>query len=280
MLELRPLVRSRFAAAVTAAIGAVVLTTSISASASNNDERVAAPPAVPTTVGQIQNIDQVRTAIKGYYGDMIDPDRVNPIDGSPVHTFDPNGNYAKEVGGIVGKAKGYLSRMSDSYTGTDKAIILDVDDTTLDTYSYEIYSNFAYNPTTNAAFVNSGVFRAVPHMVSLEQDAAAMGYTVFYLTGRPEAQRAGTIANLQAEGYSVDAGNVYLKDLTQPIYSSCYKPAEGKTCTTIQYKSLTRKYIESQGYTLAADFGDQYSDLIGGHTDRTYKIPNPMYYLP
>jgi hypothetical protein len=29
-----------------------------------------------------------------------------------------------------------------------------------------------------------------------------------------------------------------------------------------------------------ADFGDQYSDLKGGFADETYKIPNPMYYLP
>jgi len=29
-----------------------------------------------------------------------------------------------------------------------------------------------------------------------------------------------------------------------------------------------------------ANFGDQYSDLSGGHAGKTYKIPNPMYYLP
>ena len=51
--------------------------------------------------------------------------------------------------------------------------MFDVDDTTLNTYSYEIYSNFVYNPTSNAAFVNSGVFRAVPHMVDLEHFAEA-----------------------------------------------------------------------------------------------------------
>ncbi len=33
-----------------------------------------------------------------------------------------------------------------------KAVLFDIDDTTLNTYNYEIYSNFVYNPTTNAAF--------------------------------------------------------------------------------------------------------------------------------
>ena len=26
--------------------------------------------------------------------------------------------------------------------------------------------------------------------------------------------------------------------------------------------------------------GDQWSDLLGGHAERAYKLPNPMYYLP
>ena len=38
--------------------------------------------------------------------------------------------------------------------------MLDIDDTTLNTYSYEIYSNFVFNSTTNAAFVNAGSARA------------------------------------------------------------------------------------------------------------------------
>jgi hypothetical protein len=29
-----------------------------------------------------------------------------------------------------------------------------------------------------------------------------------------------------------------------------------------------------------ANFGDQYSDLKGGYADRTFKLPNPNYFLP
>ncbi len=56
--------------------------------------------------------------------------------------------------------------------------------------------------------------------------------------------------------------------------------AQLKSCPTIQYKSGTRAYIESQGYDIVADFGDQYSDLLGGYADKTFKLPNPNYYLP
>jgi len=52
------------------------------------------------------------------------------------------------------------------------------------------------------------------------------------------------------------------------------------SCTTIHYKSATRAHIESLGYDIVANFGDQFSDLKGGSADRTFKLPNPNYYLP
>jgi len=112
-------------------------------------------------------------------------------------------------------------------------------------------------------------------MPQLEADAVSEGYTVFFLTGRPATQLAGTQANLSSAGYTFDPANIYLKDQTKPWLSSC-----APTCTTTQYKSLTRKYIESLGYDVVANFGDQYSDLNGGYADQTFKMPNPVYYLP
>jgi hypothetical protein len=52
------------------------------------------------------------------------------------------------------------------------------------------------------------------------------------------------------------------------------------SCARTQYKSLTRQHIESLGYDIVANFGDQFSDLNGGFADETFKIPNPMYFLP
>ena len=72
-------------------------------------------------------------------------------------------------------------------------------------------------------------------------------------------------------------GHLFLKPPTPPSYLHC---ANAPTCTTIEYKSGTRKHISSQGYTIVADFGDQYSDLLGGDAGHQVKIPNPMYYIP
>jgi len=250
---------------------------------------VPAPPASPTRADQIQNIDQVKTAIKGYYGDTTTstPDPVNGA--TMLHQFAPGSAYARETTGIARRATAFLTGHHGHEKGHHakakahgpigkKAILFDIDDTTLNTYSYEIYSNFVYNPTSNAAFVNAGsasVFPAVPGMPQLEAAAVKKGYTVFFLTGRPATQLAGTEANLTDAGYTYDPADIYLKDQTKPWLSSC-----APSCTTIQYKSLTRKYIESQGYDIVANFGDQYSDLKGGYADKTFKLPNPMYYLP
>lgn len=238
---------------------------------------VPAPPAVPTSADQIQNIDQVKTAIKGYYGDTTTT-KVDPVDGSKVlHEPSADGNWVKETNGVGRNIRAFLERKNKNHNShaKKKVLLLDVDDTSLVTYDYEIYTNFVYNPATNAQFVNAAVFPAVPGILRSAQYAKGHGYTVIYLTGRPESQRAGTLLNLSKEGFPVASKNLYLNDATAPYLSSC-EPS----CTTTQRKSLTRQYIESQGYKITANVGDQFSDLNGGFSKKTFKLPNPMYYLP
>jgi len=266
---------------VVAALAALAVLGFQTGAVSRTFQPVPAPPANPTNSHQIQNIDQVRTAIKAYYKDSVDG--TTPF-GTANHVPSADGAYAREVGRIVKSAAGYLGDAKTS-KGAKKAILLDVDDTSLNTYNYEIYSNFAYNPTSNAAFVNGAAFPAVFGMPQLAQKAQAKGYTVFFLTGRPESQRAGTEKNLTDVGFPVtttpvggNVDNVFLKDVAHS-WTTCDETG-GKVCSTIEVKSETRKYIESLGYDIKGNFGDQFSDLSGGYADKTFKLPNPMYYLP
>jgi hypothetical protein len=268
-------------AALVAAIMAVAVLGFVSVgSATPSARAVPAPPAAPTRASQIQNLDQVKTAIKAYYGDTA-TSTPDPVDGKTMlHVASPTGAYAEEMSGIEARAGRYLAARSHPGRShgrqQNKAIVLDVDDTTLNTYDYEIYSNFVYNPDTNADFVNAAAFPAVFGMPSLVNRARHEGYSIFFLTGRPDAQRAGTVTNLDNVGYpSVPADHLFLKDLSDPWLSSC-----APSCSTIQYKSLTRRHIESLGYRIVANFGDQFSDLKGGFADKRVKIPNPMYFLP
>lgn len=51
--------------------------------------------------------------------------------------------------------------------------------------------------------------------------------------------------------------------------------------SAIAYKSAIRKQLTEEGYRIWGNVGDQWSDLQGDHTgNRTFKLPNPMYFIP
>ena len=212
------------------------------------------------------NIDLVRQQIYAFYGDP-----------GKTGTASEDSAYGHKMMRIERRISNLLKARQDAnYHGSTPTLLLDVDDTSLLTYNYEIYSNFAYDPATNAEFVLGEKFPATFGMVDVVNKAKAMGYDVVYLTGRPASQQDATIGNLTKVGYPAPDA-IYTRDKANPpaYLSSC-----APTCTTIQYKSLTRKHINATGNHIVANAGDQFSDLTGGFADRTFKLPNPMYYLP
>jgi hypothetical protein len=264
------------------ALGVIGGGAAVAATTADTPPQPAIQTITPRTERQVTNIDIIRQQIKNYYGDPL---------GSG--SFAANGNYAKEAGSVAADGAKYLAKQH--HTKETKAIVLDVDDTTLNTWNYEIVSNFAFNAATNGDYVTKQLFPAVPGMVATVQKAEAEGYAIFFLTGRGATQEADTLGNLTADGVGVDAG--YPKPTTlsdgedglftkpavadYPAYlkTACAADPDGK-CTTIHYKSATRAHIESLGYDIVANFGDQYSDLKGGYADKDFKLPNPTYFLP
>jgi predicted secreted acid phosphatase len=224
----------------------------------------------------IPNIDSVKKTIYTYYGDTGD--------GKANKEKSP---YISELKKITKQQKATLvKRYAQAIRHKEKpALVFDTDDTTLWTYDMEVAGmHFNFDPALQDVYVQGQKFPATPMMVSYVNTAQEMGYTVFGLTGRNDDQKAATIANLQKVGYSSKAfteDRFFTKwtgvgSSQQPTYISC---AAAK-CTTIEYKSQTRRHIEDSGYTIVANYGDQYSDLIGGYADHTVKLPNPTYYLP
>ncbi|GAA2715023.1 MULTISPECIES: HAD family acid phosphatase [Streptomyces] len=230
--------------------------------------------AVPRSDKEIPNLTQVQDKIKAYYGDTVDA--------SGQHYASPESNYAKQVADIERKAKAQLERVvknqGKAHGAKKPAIVLDVDDTTLLTYNYELQQGFHFTPESQDAYLKSTDMGPVFGMPQLVNWAKDKGVEVFFVTGRDEHQRDWSVRNLKNAGYkpAADTEHFFLKNKkTPPAYLAC-----GAKCTTVEYKSGTRAYIESKGYRIVANFGDQFSDLQGGHAERTYKLPNPMYYLP
>ena len=281
----------------------------------------------PNSEAQMTNIDVARAWAKNYYGA---PTAVagSGATGTWNTPLNLQSNYANEARSVAEKGDNWLAARSKV---PNRAIVLDVDDTTLTTWNYELYSNWDFNPTTNAQFVGltgtppvftGNMFPATPGMVDMVSHAKALGYSIFWITGRGDSQHAATIANLVNDAAAglpnidtvplsgktvpeVDAGYVtptpidtghggftdglftkppvgsYPAYLDKPEFCGPYIHATpAASCPTIQYKSGTRAYIESQGYDIVGDFGDQFSDLEGGFADKVFKMPNPNYYLP
>jgi hypothetical protein len=187
----------------------------------------------PRTEKQVANIDVARAQIKNYYGTPGAKTGATPAtDGTSDWTtpLNPDSNYAREARKVVRKGDAWLIRHARV---RHRAIVLDVDDTTLTTWNYELFSNWDFNPVTNGNFVGltngaftGNMFPATPGMLHLVRRARALGYAVFFVTGRGDAQHAATIANLvndTAAGFP-DITSVSFSGGTVPEVDANYPP--------------------------------------------------------
>ncbi|WP_262061977.1 HAD family acid phosphatase [Streptomyces sp. STR69] len=221
------------------------------------------------------NIGLLTKDIDTYYGTTLDT--------NGVYQASATSPYAKDLARIDASAKKYIDEaVHKHHKGAKPAVVFDIDDTLLLSLDYEKKNNYGYSSATWAAYVAQANRPEVFGTPELVKYAASKGVTVFYNSGLKESQRTYAVDNLKKVGADVnlDADHMFLKDADNPpsYLSSCATPGTW-TCTTVQYKSGTRKHIEDLGYNIIANFGDQYSDLDGGYADKTYKIPNPTYFV-
>src|SRR4029079_2114111 len=154
----------------------------------------------PRTEAQTTNVDVARAWAKNYYGAHNAPTGPNGAWDAPLNL---QSNYANEARSVASQADNWLHARRHVH---NRAIVLDVDDTTLTTWNYELYSNWDFNPGTNAQFVGltgstftGNMFPATPGMLDLVSQAKAEGYAIFFITGRGDSQHQVTIANLVSD---------------------------------------------------------------------------------
>jgi hypothetical protein len=54
-------------------------------------------------------------------------------------------------------------------------------------------------------------------------------------------------------------------------------PNDASFSSAANFKTPVRQEIEAAGFTIIANIGDQPSDILGGHAERIYLLPNPFY---
>jgi hypothetical protein len=213
------------------------------------------------------NLGQVKIDVEEYYGDVEDEEG--------HHHASPDSDWARDTARQVDKAHRDLERALGHHV-RNPAIVLDVDDTSELTYGLNADNDFGYDPVEAEEAINTGQYPAIEPTMRFADYAAQRGVKVFFVTGRPEHQRAATLKNLAAEGYPAPTDAFLKPEGTAPDWLPC-----GLTCHTVEYKSSARAHIEdAYDVTIVVNMGDQQSDLDGGHAQHTVKLPNPMYYLP
>lgn len=182
-----------------------------------------------------------------------------------------DGHYEQGIQKQITEAQTYLAqRITENQKLAHPkklALVLDIDETSLSNYADMKRMNFGGTMKQINAATAADNDPAIKPTLELFNFAKAHAVTIFFITGRPESQRQETIANLTKVGFS-------------GWHALLMKPDEYNQPSIIPFKSHERAKIEKQGYDIAVNVGDQYSDLNGGYSDKIFKLPDPFYYIP
>lgn len=152
--------------------------------------------------------------------------------------------WQRDCKAVMDRALPYLKeRIADAGPGEKQAIVLDIDNTSLETDFGFSYPQPANRPVLEAA-----------------QYAQEHGVALFFVTARPGIIEAPTEWNLDHAGYESSGLHVRgFLDLFRDV---------------AEYKTEQRAEIESKGYTIIANIGNSATDLSGGHAEKTFKLPD------
>ena len=191
-----------------------------------------------------------------------------------VTAYVDSGRYETDIAAVVEQARAYLE--ATVQRGGKFAIVVDIDETALSNLPSLRANDYGFivpgpcdlprGPCGLGAWIRMARADPIRPVLALARLARERGVAVFFLTGRPELTRAATESNLRTAGY----------EWTGLIL----KPDDLLTKSAADFKAPERKKLMDQGYTIIVNIGDQMSDLDGGFAERTYKLPNPFYFLP
>jgi predicted secreted acid phosphatase len=203
---------------------------------------------------------------------------------SALRSYHDGGSYEADLQNVDSQAQSFMQRQAKALRQKRKrkcsskskkkgraaacaplklAIVLDIDDTSLSNYTQLETNNFSNAPVALATAAVVGTSPAIAPTLALYQSARVARISVFAITGRPAAVETPTRQNLSNAGYT-DLSGIFFKPSADAV---------------IPFKSGERAAIEQQGYRIVANVGDQESDLAGGHADRSFKLPNPFYFI-
>jgi 5'-nucleotidase (lipoprotein e(P4) family) len=147
---------------------------------------------------------------------------------------------------------------TENYQSLPPAVILDVDETTLNNAAYDAWlvnENRVYDSDSWNIWVQNDHANAVPGAAEFCQYATSLGIEVFFISNRIPSQQNATVRNLQMEGFPIDDSgeNLLLKNEHDDWNSD---------------KTTRRSYIAQQ-YRILLSIGDDANNFISSYTETT-----------
>ena len=181
-----------------------------------------------------------------------------------IRTYVESGDYLRDIDVVAARAKAWV--IERAAKGGDKlTVVFDLDETLLMNWPHISAMDFGYVPSAWEQWVNEAKAPAIEPVRDVFRTARRLGVDVVLITGRPENHRGGTVRNLTA---------IECADYAALI---C-KPADHQG-GAVAFKAGTRERLTGAGRTIIANIGDQDSDLSGGWSEKTFKLPNAFYQL-
>jgi acid phosphatase len=187
------------------------------------------------------------------------------------------GAYDRDVAAVLNEAQAYVAQRSVAAPAENLAVVLDIDETAVSNWANLAADDLGFfakgectlQPQEPCGF-DKWIAKQTPDVIKptleLFNLAKSKGVKVYFISARREDQRDATVRHLSATGY---------KDWDDLILMQPNDPKE-----ISRFKTAAREKIEASGKKIIVNVGDQYSDLSGGHAERTFKVPNPFYFIP
>ncbi len=181
-----------------------------------------------------------------------------------LRAYVDSGRYQAGLERVAASALAWVDERASRRLPAERlAVVFDLDETLLLNWSSISANDFGYIPPLWEQWVDQAAAPAIESVREVYRAARKRGMAVFYITGRSERDRVGTERNLHS---------IHCAEYVELI---C-KPAEVKQ-SSAAFKTAARERLMRDGYTIIANLGDQESDLVGGFSERTFKLPNPFY---
>lgn len=184
---------------------------------------------------------------------------------APGLAFSKTPQYSKDFAEAVDAARAFVHKYKREHPEARQvAIVSDIDETLLDNREeFEQHPNFAWSDFGD--WIQQGRDPNLKKTAALLKWARKNDVAILLVTGRFEKFRLPTIENLVHNQISYDA---------------LFMRPNDSTASATTYKSEVRKMLEEQGFKIIVNIGDQWSDLLGGHSIDCEKLPNRMYFIP